>query len=306
MEVKSDIAVKGPFEDQGLNKAFQSLYDGILSSKKAATAAIGFTNAKTGKLTLYTSMACHSSMSSESVRKASLLGVLLPGSAEVMAKPEAQHLANFLYNDEKSPYAPIIDYLGRGKGFHLVRDKDGKIRGFIISNNNLSMKLVMNLTKSSRCFHEHVYVIDTWKKWVIEKGYPACGLTFVMCFFYTSTGTKRHPSHSPVEGQVKETLNLRRLLGRWGPKEWEFEKDPMKSTGSYIGENTYMWCYDPTSKTSAGKFNIHQHIRKAGARLKVKTIFYKKYFEKTPDQLSELDIKTFIEEALAGKYDEFL
>lgn len=302
--------VEGPFEEDWKNNLLEDMKKKVIGFNKLVTAAfcyserVGVTK-NSWYANLYGSHSCHNGMSDSTVRTGPMWAAILPNTHKKLQEEAPQSMARFLYESEESPYAPIINRLGRDKGFHVVK-KDGVIYGFVVSDNTVSMKLLMALAKSTRAFSEHEYMFAWWNKWVLKKGLKPSGLLWVLGFCYSLDGSKRYPNHSPVEQHAAKEFNLRRLLGRFVEDEWEFDVGPMKTSSAYTGENAYMWSYDPLNKGKKGMFDAYTHIRKAAAKKPVPTVFYKKYFEKSPDQLSDLDIETFIKAAYAGEYDEYI
>lgn len=283
-----------------LNEIEQKIYDEMhkqIGEYTQRTTATIFNSTKAGNVSLNYNHACHAGMGDAASRNSPILGIAMAAGEANKKKKEYQDLASFMWENPLSPYAPHIKAMG--DDFVVVRDKDGFISGIMFLSLEYSIHALMNLAKSARVFCEHDHVIQFWKKYT-DKGVPPTGLLFVMSFFYATDGSRRRPGHGPVDDAVGVTLNFRRLLGKWNEDEFDFKTNPMTKTGAYHGENRYLWV------GKDGKFNIRENIRKAGKKTTAPTRFYAKFYEKTPEQLSDDDILLFLKEAFEGGYDNYL
>lgn len=248
-----------------------------------------------GKVKLEEYGSCHSGMGKAFMQDSPVIGQA--ANYQEYKTKYGQHCMKWLVGKD-SLFWPLIKYLG--KDFHVIHDDKGNICGWVVSNTNVNIKLLHTFFKSIRIFTEHRETsLKFWKKWAYEGGYNP-RVVWILASYFNIDGGPTNIGHGHCESSViGGNVNLKGLLD---PNKYDWVKDINKNLfpngGSYSGEQKFFY--------GGGKFNPKEHIRPVGFLEGVDTIFYKKYYHKTPKKLKDEDLHKFFKDVDAGLYNEYM
>lgn len=228
------------------------------------------------------SSSCTANMTSSQFRNAQAYGLKITGWNN-------KYCQEFLewYLGPTSFFKSLFDYLG--DDFHVIRNNQKKIVGFLITNNKVNIYLVNSLMKGTRTCKEHHGILEFWYKYHVEKGYNP-GLVWLLSHFMSIGGDPIRKSHCILMGQYwEQPIAIDRFYNP-DHKDWDMTAYQMAANGSYGGVDDYLL----TSKKNQARLSKLPRVKKGKDLVTFFISRYKKAKEQTKSYNTE-DIVNFFE-----------